>query len=325
MKKKLLLIVMLFMVMLLTGCGSKDKVVIYTSMEEERNQKLTEMLKEEFPNLNVVVQHMATGNSAAKIKNEGTNVEADIVIDLETAHMKAIQDNFADLSNVDTSFYLDGVNTSNNYLTWVKYTMNLIIDNKYFKEHNLTVPKTYEDLLKPEYKNLIAMPDPKTSGTGYGFFLNAVNIMGEEKAIDYFKKLKGNLREYTTSGSGPTNLLKQGEIAIAMGMTAQGVEAINDGYDFSIVELTTGSPYNTTSCGIIKGRESNENVMKVFNWLIKDFGKYDKENYMPDKILKDQKSNMKNYPENLKDANMTGVDSTEVKDKLIEKWGEVNG
>ena len=325
MKKKLLLIVMLFMVMLLTGCGSKDKVVIYTSMEEERNQKLTEMLKEEFPNLNVVVQHMATGNSAAKIKNEGTNVEADIVVDLETAHMKAVQDNFADLSNVDTSFYLDGVNTSNNYLTWVKYTMNLIIDNKYFKEHNLTVPKTYEDLLKPEYKNLIAMPDPKTSGTGYGFFLNAVNIMGEEKAIDYFKKLKGNLREYTTSGSGPTNLLKQGEIAIAMGMTAQGVEAINDGYDFSIVELTTGSPYNTTSCGIIKGRESNENVMKVFNWLIKDFGKYDKENYMPDKILKDQKSNMKNYPENLKDANMTGVDSTEVKDKLIEKWGEVNG
>lgn len=325
MKKKLLLIVMLFMVMLLTGCGSKDKVVIYTSMEEERNQKLTEMLKEEFPNLNVVVQHMATGNSAAKIKNEGTKVEADIVIDLETAHMKDVQDNFADLSNVDTSFYLDGVNTSNNYLTWVKYTMNLIIDNKYFKEHNLTVPKTYEDLLKPEYKNLIAMPDPKTSGTGYGFFLNAVNIMGEEKAIEYFKKLKGNLREYTTSGSGPTNLLKQGEIAIAMGMTAQGVEAINDGYDFSIVELTTGSPYNTTSCGIIKGRESNENVMKVFNWLIKDFGKYDKENYMPDKILKDQKSNMKNYPENLKDANMTGVDSTEVKDKLIEKWGEVNG
>ncbi len=325
MKKKLLLIVMLFMVMLLTGCGNKDKVVIYTSMEEERNQKLTEMLKEEFPNLNVVVQHMATGNSAAKIKNEGTKVEADIVIDLETAHMKDVQDNFADLSSVDTSFYLDGVNTSKNYLTWVKYTMNLIIDNKYFKEHNLTVPKTYEDLLKPEYKNLIAMPDPKTSGTGYGFFLNAVNIMGEEKAIEYFKKLKGNLREYTTSGSGPTNLLKQGEIAIAMGMTAQGVEAINDGYDFSIVELTTGSPYNTTSCGIIKGRESNENVMKVFNWLIKDFGKYDKENYMPDKILKDQKSNMKNYPENLKDANMTGVDSTEVKDKLIEKWGEVNG
>lgn len=34
------------------------------------------------------------------------------------------------------------------------------------------------------------MPDPKTSGTGYGFYLNVVNIMGEDKAIEYFKKLK---------------------------------------------------------------------------------------------------------------------------------------
>ena len=322
----LLVVATLFVVLALTGCSnSKEKVVIYTSMEENRNQALKEQLKQKFPDINVVVQYMATGNSAAKIKNEGTKVEADIVLDLETAHMKDVQDNFADLSNFDTSSYLDGVNTSNNYLTWVKYTMNLIIDNKYFKEHNLSVPKTYEDLLKPEYKDLIAMPDPKTSGTGYGFYLNAVNIMGEDKAIEYFKKLKSNLREYTTSGSGPTNLLKQGEIAIALGMTAQGVEAINAGYDFSIVELETGSPYNTTSCGIIKGRETNENVKKVFNWLIKDFGKYDKENYMPDKILKDQENKMKNYPENLKDANMTGIDSTETKEKLIKKWGEVNG
>ena len=294
-------------------------------MEEERNQKLIEMVKEEFPDLNVVVQYMATGNSAAKIKNEGSKVEADIVLDLETAHMKEVQDNFANLSSFDTSFYLDGVNTATNYLTWVKYTMNLIIDNEYFEEHNLSVPKTYEDLLKPEYKDLIAMPDPKTSGTGYAFYLNVVNIMGEDNAIEYFKKLKNNLREFTTSGSGPTNLLKQGEIAIAMGMTAQGVEAINAGYDFSIIELDTGSPYNTTSCGIIKGRETNEGVVKVFNWLIKDYGRFDKENYMPDKILKEQENKIKNYPENLKDANMEGIDSTEVKERLIEKWGKVNG
>ena len=40
MKKKILLIAMLFMVTLLTGCGSKEKVVIYTSMEEERMKVL---------------------------------------------------------------------------------------------------------------------------------------------------------------------------------------------------------------------------------------------------------------------------------------------
>lgn len=324
--KKIYLLIMIGFCLLLTGCGSnKERVVIYTSMEENRNQELKKMVNEEFKDIDVVVQHMATGNSAAKIKNEGTSVEADIVIDLETAHMVSLEDDFADISNIDSSIYLDNEIKSKYYLPWVKYTMNMIIDNDYMKEHNLSVPKTYEDLLKDEYKGLIAMPDPKTSGTGYAFYLNAVNIMGEDKAIEYFKNLKNNLREFTTSGSGPTNLLKQKEIAIALGMTAQGVEAINEGYNFSIVSLTSGSPYNTTSASIIKGRESNENVVKVFEWLINSFGVYDKENYMPDKILKDQKISVKNYPTDLVDADMTGIDSTDVKNKLMERWNEVNG
>lgn len=325
MKKKIILL-MVTLTLLVTGCSNNDdRIVIYTSMEEERNQVLKEQIKENFPEKDIVVQYMATGNSAAKIKNEGTDVEADIVLDLETAHMVNVADNFADLSQIDTSIYLDGVNTASNYLTWIKYTMNLIIDKDYFNEHNLSIPRTYDDLLKKEYKDLIAMPDPKTSGTGYAFYLNVVNIKGEKEAIEYFKELKNNLREFTTSGSGPTNLLKQGEIAIALGMTAQGVTGINEGYNFEIVELESGSPYNTTSCGIIKGRETNEDVIEVFNWLINDYGKFDKENYMPDIILKNQENKMPNYPTNLKDADMTGIDSTDTKTKLTEKWGEVNG
>lgn len=324
--KKYICLIFLFILLITTGCSKKTgRVVIYTSMEENRNKALKEQLAEKFPDKDIVVQYLSTGNSAAKIKNEGTNVEADIVLDLETAHMVDLEENFADLSSFDTSIYLDGVNKSNKYLTWTKYTMALVIDKNYFDKHNLSVPKTYDDLLKSEYRNLIAIPDPKTSGTGYAFYLNAVNIMGEDKAIEYFKKLKNNLREFTTSGSGPTNLLKQGEIAIAMGMTSQGVEAIKEGYNFKIVSLKTGAPYNTTSFGIIKGRENKENVREVFEWLMNDFGKYDKEYFLPDKILKNQEVKVKNYPTNLKDAKMDGIDSVSVKQDLISKWEKVNG
>ena len=68
-----------------------------------------------------------------------------------------------------------------------------------------------------------------------------------------------------------------------------------------------------------------ENVKEIFEWLISDYGKYDKENYMPDIILKDQENKMPNYPTDLKDADMSGIDSTDTKEKLTEKWGEVNG
>lgn len=322
MKKVLLLIMGLF---LLCGCSKKEDVIIYTSMEENRVQALKEQLKGEFPDLGVTVQSIATGNCAAKIKNEGNNIEADIILDLEVAHMENLKDNFADVSSYDTSIYLDDVANTDKYLIWTKYTSNLIIDNEYFEENDLEVPKTYEDLLKKEYKGLIAMPDPKTSGTGYGFFLNVVNIMGEDGAISYFKKLSKNVREYTTSGSGPTNLLQQGEIAIAMGLTSQGVAAINEGYDFKIVQLETGAVYNSTTFGIIKGRETDENVKKVFEWLLNEFNRYDKEYFMPDAILKDQELKIENYPVIKKEADMTGYDDIATKERLTEVWSSFNG
>lgn len=332
MKKKLLVSTVALIgaliagVMLLTGCGkSKKEVIIYTCMEENRVQELKKQAKEKFKDIDIKVQSISTGNVAAKLKNEGANIEADIIVDLETAHAENLKENFADLTEFDDSIYLEGVNQSEKYFIWTKYTMNLIIDKTYFAEHNLEIPKTYEDLLKPEYKGLIAMPDPKTSGTGYGFFLNVVNLMGKDKAIEYFKQLKDNLREYTASGSGPTNLLKQGEIAIALGMTSQGADAINEGYNFEIVQLETGAPYNTTAFAIVKGKETKDEVKEVFNWLMNDFGVYDKENFMPDPVLKDQKSKVKNYPMNLTEANMKGVESVQMKEELMEAWGEVNG
>lgn len=325
MKKIKMIIIIALLTLSLTGCGNKEQVVIYSSMEEERNQILTKKLEEKFPDVNVAVQYMATGNSAAKIKNEGTNVEADIILDLETAHMENLKDNFANIDNFDTSYYTDGVNTSSNYVIWAKSPISLIIDKDYFNKNKLSVPKTYDDLLKSEYRDLIAMPDPKTSGTGYAFYLNTVNIMGEEDATDYFKKLKNNLREFTTSGSGPTNLLKQKEIAIAMGMISQGVAAINEGYDFEIVQLDTGILYSTTSAGVIKGRESDENVVNVFNYIITEFNKFDKENYIPSDIIKDLDIVIENYPTDLKNADMSGIESMDIKSRLTKKWEEVNG
>ena len=292
---KKILILMFCIILLTTGCGTKkEKIVIYTALEENLVQDLKEKSKKEFPEYDVI-QYISTGNNAAKIKNEGSNIEADIIVDLETAHIKNLEENFADLSEFDTSKYLDGVNNSTKHLILGKYSMNLIIDNKYFKEHNLEIPKTYED------------------------------VMGEDKAIEYFQKLKNNLREFTTSGSGPSNLLKQGEIAIAMGMTSQGVEAINEGYDFSIVQLETGSIFNTTSYGIIKNHENKKGVKEVFEWIINEFQPYLVENAFPDKILKNQENKVKNWPEGLKDADMTGIDSIKTKEHLIELWGKVNG
>ena len=321
MKKLLSLLLMLLFMFGLCGCGkSSDKIVIYTCQEEERIQAMKAELEKKFPDLNVVVEQMGTGNLAAKIKSEGTGIEADIIIDLESSHMENLKDNFADLSGYDTSVYLDGVNPSHNrYVLWVKNHAAITIDKAYFDEKGWEYPTSYEDLLDPKYEGLIAMPDPTTSGTGYAYYLNMVNIKGETGALDYFKELTKNIKQYTQSGSGPISLLKQGEIAIAMGMEFQGAAEITNGSDYLLIELESGAPYNLTGSAIISGREDKEGIKELFQWIITDFHYIDCEEFVPGKLLKDQNTKLANFVD-MKDADMTGVDNIALKEELLGKW-----
>lgn len=312
-------------ILFITGCGEKkEEVVIYTNMEENRNQLLQERVKEKFPDLNVKIQYLSTGNTAAKIKTEGTNIEADIVLGLETSYMESLKENFANLDGLDginDEHYLDNINPEHNrYYIWDQYSASITIDKKFFDEKGWEYPTSYDDLLDEKYKGLIAMPDPKSSGTGYMYYLNLMNVKGEEEGLKYFDNLSNNIAQFTTSGSGPINLLIQGEIAIAMGMTYQGVEQINSGANFKVIEFDTGLLYNTTSIGIISGKETNENVRKVFQWVNTEFSLYDKEHFIPGKIFKEQTTKIENYPETIKLADMEGITDNSVKEKLLEKW-----
>ena len=56
-----------------------------------------------------------------------------------------------------------------------------------------------------------------------------------------------------------------------------------------------------------------------------DFLEYDKENFVPDRILKEQEIKVKNYPSNLKEADMNGFDDIKVKEHLTEVWSSFNG
>ena len=323
---KKVFIFILVMMFFVTGCGNKEenRVVIYTNIEENRSQLLQQRVREKFPELDVVIQYMSTGNTAAKIKTEGKNVEADIVLGLETSYMESLKDNFVvlnGLEGINDDHYLDDINPEDGrYYIWDQYSASITIDKKYFDDKKWEYPTSYEDLLDSKYEGLIAMPDPKSSGTGYMYYLNVMNLYGEEKGLKYFDDLSKNIVQFTTSGSGPINLLKQGEIAIAMGMTYQGVEEINNGADFKVIEFDTGLLYNTTSIGIIEGKETNKNVRDVFQWVNTEFSLYDKEHFIPGKIFKEQTTQIENYPETVKLSNMTGIDNVATKEKLLEKW-----
>src|SRR3972149_5290084 len=64
-------------------------------------------------------------------------------------------------------------------------------DKNYFAENNLAVPQTFEDLAKPEYKDLLVVEDPATSSPGLAFLLATRAHFGDDY-LTYWKSLKEN-------------------------------------------------------------------------------------------------------------------------------------
>nr|WP_200422740.1 thiamine ABC transporter substrate-binding protein [Streptomyces sp. Y2F8-2] len=65
-------------------------------------------------------------------------------------------------------------------------------DKKYFADHKLTPPASFDDLVKPEYKNLLVTENASTSSPGLGFLLGTAAKYGDGGWPDYWKKLKAN-------------------------------------------------------------------------------------------------------------------------------------
>ena len=317
----LLILLMVCVVGIVSVQADEGEVVIYSAMETFRNDDLKEQLKEKFPDLDVVIQYISTNKGAAKLKLEKKQTDADIIIAFDIQSLELIKDGLADLSEYDVAHYMEGLNPEHNkYRIWEKFAGAIVVNMDVIEKLNLPVPNSYEDLLNPVYKELISMPDPKSSGTGYFFLKNRVNEIGEDEAFEYFKELYPNIKQFTESGSGPIKLLLQEEVAVGLGMTFQAVGEINKGANLKIIYPEEGSPYSLAGVAMIEGKQHREEVKQVFEFLYDEFIFHDKAYYSPELIFKEQEVKVENYPQNIQYANMEGLSSAEEKQRLLRKW-----
>jgi len=318
----------------LSGCGNDNQIVIFTSLEDYRITQLEADLKKNLPNQNVVVQYLDTGTLVSRLQSEGTSSDCDIALGVEATNMeKLISGNsalFADLSSYDSSHYLDELLQYPSYLAgkpvyhiFDKEAGSIILNTKVLADHGLTAPTSFADLLDSKYKGLIEMPNPKTSGTGYYFLNGLVSSWGEEKALAYFDSLSSNIKEFTTSGSGPVKALNRDEIAIGLGMTFQAALYANENSNLKITYFEEGSPYTLYTMGVVNGKFNKNGVKEVYDYIYNTFTYDDKAKFCPETIYKpafQPKCEIANYPTDVVYMNMKGLFDPSYKSSLLDKW-----
>ena len=236
---------------LIAAAKAEGELVVYGSCEEEYLNAACDKFQEMY-GIKVSRQRLSTNQVPGKISEENGKPSADVWFGgTNGPYDKAIPMGILDNSYVPVNaahLTKDLYKDPNGYWYGI-YTglLGFMVNKPELERLGLEAPKSWDDLLKPEYKGLIWFSNYQTAGTP-GIVANLmIQLKGHDEGIQYLVDLDKNVKIYTKSGSGPSKNVGIGECVIGIGFLHDGIyQIVNNGYDN--VELIV--PADGTACEI---------------------------------------------------------------------------
>lgn len=123
-------------------------------------------------------------------------------------------------------------------------------------------PKTWDDLLDPQWKGEVGL----NNITGGGTTWSRDSWLRQEKGVEYWKRLAAQETHITTSAGTVADMNARGEIAVGMALVGTHGAAKEEGAPLEVVLPSDGIPSSAHWIGTTSGG-SNPNAAKVFvNW-----------------------------------------------------------
>lgn len=262
--------------LLLSGCGggdNRESIVVYTALEPDEWPRMIEKFNEHHPDVEVRVLRDSTEIIASRFLNERNNPQADVIWGLALSRVAFFKSEglLAPLGGVDTSHlrarFLDPEATP--YWAGLSVWMSAIIVNAIELEgQGLAMPHSMADLIRPEYKGKIAMPDPNSSGTGYMFVNAILQQMGEADGWAYLEALDRNILRYTHSGARPTSMAARGEVPIGLSFGAWGFRHVAAGDPVKVIFPAEGSGWDMNSVALVQKDTIQPGARKFLEWTL---------------------------------------------------------
>ncbi len=279
-KKLVLLALSVLLALAIAGCGGQPakkeapkpkELTMYIGTVEQQALVISKEF-EKATGIKVNFVRMSGGETMGRIRAEKANPKASVwyggsadtfiaakqeglLVPYKSKNAEKIDPKFKDADGYWTGIY-------QGYL-------GFILDGRFFDERKVPVPKSWDDLLKPEFKGQIIMGNPGSASTGYVILSTLVQLKGEKAALEYMAKLHKNIKQYTKSGEAPSRSAALGECAVGITFLHNGIRVIKEGY--SNVKLSVpedGTGYELGAVGIIKGAPEMEAAKIFVDWCL---------------------------------------------------------
>jgi len=140
------------------------------------------------------------------------------------------------------------------------------------RKKKLPVPRCWADLIDPKYKGEIETSHPASSGTAYTILAGLVQLMGEDAAFDYLKKLHRNITQYTRSGTAQAKSVAKGEVAVGVSFIFGFENERQQGFPVHSAAPCEGTSYEVGGIALIKGARNRDAAIKYYDWLMSPAG-----------------------------------------------------
>lgn len=251
--------------------AQKTKLVVYTAVESDDLKKYKDRFERDVKDVEIQWVRDSTGVVTAKLLAEKNNPQADIVWGLAATSLMLLEAEGMLLPYAPKE--LDKIaplfRDSKNPPTWVGmdvWAAALCFNTVEATKKNLAKPASWADLIKPEYKGTVSMPNPASSGTGYLMISSWLQIMGEDAGWKFLDGLHANAGTYTHSGSKPCRQAGAGEYPVGLSFEFRASRTKRDGAPIDIVFPKEGLGWDMEATAIVKGTKNEAAAKKLADW-----------------------------------------------------------
>ncbi|MBN2658431.1 MAG: ABC transporter substrate-binding protein [Spirochaetales bacterium] len=254
-----------------SGAADPGSLTFYAGLQEDH----AAMIAEEFEaatGIKTEFVRMSSGEILARLKAEKDNMTASVwyggpIDGIVAADQEGIIEHYVSPEAVNIR---EGFKDPNGVWTGIYIGYLGFVGNKaILAEKGLAMPTSWADFLKPEYNQEIVVAHPGSSGTAYTMLATLVQIMGEDQAMEYFKKFSPQVRQYTKSGTAPGRMAGLGETTVGITFLHDAIKYKKEGYsDIIISAPAEGTGYEIGGVALLKGGPDQENAKKFIDWVL---------------------------------------------------------
>ena len=253
---------------LIDAAKAEGELVVYGSCEEDYLAAACAHF-EELYGIKVQYQRLSTGEVQAKIEEENGNPSADVWFGGTTDPYNVVAaEGLLEAYEAENASHLLGSQYRDPDGYWYgiyKGILGFMVNKDELARMNLEAPADWQDLLKPEYKDLIWLSNYNTAGTAKLVINTMIQKYGHDEGIQYLVDLDKNIQVYTKSGSGPSKNVGTGECVIGIGFLHDGItQIVDNGYgNVQLIIPSSGTSFEIGATAIFKGAK-HPNAAKLW-------------------------------------------------------------